>query len=281
MSIHAENHQAESQMILQPDIVVITNTWPDHIGAHGSTDDDVASVLSNAITRDSTLFVPEPYDCESFRDTANRKDAKTVLVTSGSSSSVTNHEPEGFTAGFSENADLVYAVSKHLGVDDKDFAEGLALTQRDAGAYSIREVLIEETGNTLYTVNAFAANDPESTRRIVEKAKKALPPKAKRFVGLLCLRSDRADRTIQWLDALSRSRPVELDRLYVTGGHARAVVRRTTSATCLTQRTPEALWGTITREVDADTVILGFGNYVGMGEKIAEYWKRVGNVYGI
>ena len=35
MSIHPDNHAVESQQILRPDIVAITNAWPDHVDAMG------------------------------------------------------------------------------------------------------------------------------------------------------------------------------------------------------------------------------------------------------
>src|SRR5574342_689952 len=58
MSIHPENHCVESQQILQPHIVVITNVRQDHTEAMGETKEEIAAVLSLDIPAKARVFVP-------------------------------------------------------------------------------------------------------------------------------------------------------------------------------------------------------------------------------
>jgi len=59
MSVHPEYHRVECQRILRPHLVAVTNFRADHIEAQGSTEEDVASVLSLDVPAGAKAFVPE------------------------------------------------------------------------------------------------------------------------------------------------------------------------------------------------------------------------------
>ncbi len=82
MSIHRENHVVESQKLLRPHVVVVTNVGLDHTDAMGDTRDEVASVLAECLTPGSDVFVPETERLEPPEAMARRRGARTHAVPS-------------------------------------------------------------------------------------------------------------------------------------------------------------------------------------------------------
>ena len=76
MSIHPENHYTESQQILRPNIVVITNTRADHPEAWGSSSSAVSNVLLQDIPENCIVFIPESESSDLIRDTVKRRNGK-------------------------------------------------------------------------------------------------------------------------------------------------------------------------------------------------------------
>jgi hypothetical protein len=135
-------------------------------------------------------------------------------------------------------------------------------------------------------VSAFAANDPASTRRVIDKLCARGLLDGKPVLGLLNLRRDRGDRTLQWLDALRAGSFPEFQTLYVFGGHARAFRRRLRGAHCpgsvvLKNSRPEAVMSFLTAQSPVPGLILGMGNMGGAGRGILEYWEREGRPRGV
>jgi poly-gamma-glutamate synthase PgsB/CapB len=280
MSIHPESHIVESQQMLKPDIVVVTNTWPDHVDAQGQTEDEVAATLCLGIREEATVVVPSSCRSPVFETAARMVNGRLVAVDQDVSTSIRQRVPKIATTEFSENIDLVYGVAKYLGVEDEVIANGLATVKPDAGALTIREFRAGAAEKRLFLVNAFAANDPTSTFRVLAKAKELLP-EASQVVGLLCLRSDRADRTSQWIEALGSSLASEFNRIYATGGHSRVVARKLRTVEHLKGMSAEHMTASIMAEAEEGSAVFGFGNYVGVGSQLAEHWSRVGVAYGL
>ncbi len=280
MSIHPENHYVEAQQILKPDVVAITNCWPDHVDAQGDTEKDVAVTLCRGIPERATVIVTAASNSTVIQSKVEASFGRCVVVEQNASESTRQRIPELHEVEFSENVDLAYGLAKHLGIEDRPIAEGLARVGRDPGAFAMRTLRVGEPAKRLIVVNAFAANDPTSTFRVLSKAQ-AVAPAISGVVGLMCLRSDRADRTAYWLEALGSGTSIPFRRLYVAGGHANALVRRVPIAQKLSHDSPKHIMQAVARNVDDDTVVFGFGNFVGMGSQLTEYWNREGVVYGI
>ena len=135
-------------------------------------------------------------------------------------------------------------------------------------------------GKELFVVNAFAANDPVSTKQLLGSTRKTLSGSAASFTGLLHLRSDRADRTMQWAGALTGSDGDMFDSLYVVGGHARALARKIKEASVLGSDDPREIMQFIASQVRDRAVVFGFGNIGGIGARLVEHWNEDGEAYG-
>jgi hypothetical protein len=145
-----------------------------------------------------------------------------------------------------------------------------------------------ETREPWLLVSAFAANDPESTLcihdRIIEN--QGADPEAS--IGLLSLRSDRGDRSLQWADALETGALKRFRRLFVAGLHARALKHRLRHhpeagrIEILRPSPPEGVMTQIlTGEGDGGGLLFGFGNIGGLGRTMVSHWRKVGEPYGI
>jgi UDP-N-acetylmuramyl pentapeptide synthase len=203
-----------------------------------------------------------------------------VVVEEDASKPIRQRVPKLEQTEFSENIVLACGLAKHLGIKDDTIAQGLRAASRDIGAISMRELLAGDPQKRLILVNAFAANDPKSTLRAHARARELIPENTD-WVGLLCLRADRADRTVQWLESLQSDPAERFSRLFVIGGHAPVVARKLGNAKRLKHHSAVVAMNTIANDVADGTVVFGFGNFVGMGEKLVELWIREGVAYGI
>ncbi len=276
MSIHPENHFVESQQILQPQIVVITNIRCDHTEAMGKTPEEIAAVFCLDIPEKATVFVPERESRPLFEASVKNAGGTMVRVPAGFSSSLRILAPELTASEFTDNLDLVCALAEHLGIEESTIRSGILKSSQDIGKLRAWKYQSVETAKACYVVNGFAANDPESSLQVVRVVKDRLPAAEGQWVGLLSLRADRADRTVQWIEALRGGMFGCMSRIYVTGGHAGIVVRTVQSARYLHSGKPRDMMSTIMAESDDQSVIVGLGNMKGAGELLVNFWSTEG-----
>jgi hypothetical protein len=134
-------------------------------------------------------------------------------------------------------------------------------------------------------VSAFAANDPESSAAALSKIGEEFPAQAsRRWIGLLSLREDRGDRTLQWIRAAGEGFFRDFARVVILGRPARAALRRIrksappgdTFFSAHDGSSPAALMNLVISAAPGDPVLIGFGNIVGPGERLVRYWNEKG-----
>jgi len=329
MSIHAENHMVEGRRILVPHLVLATNFLVDHTEAQGDTPEDVGSVLALAVPEGATVLTPEGSCPAAFRSAVAAAGATLVEVPAGDYASGAPPRPAPFPT-FPENVALVVAAARHLGVGDDVIRRGIARARHDVGALGVWRVPSGSGGERaasagapgvptpcVHLVNAFAANDPAATVRVYEQVMEELasfpglpeggmPPSGPagarhaRCVGLLSLRADRGDRTLQWADALAAGLLERFDALLVTGLHAPALERRLRHARAGRRAGPEAepaeaatiVPVRVLRRSSAEEmtraalsevgpsggIVFGFGNIGGPGLELVAHWSSTGEV---
>lgn len=281
MSIHPENHYVESQQILKPNIVLLTNVRQDHIEAMGKTEDEIASVLCLDIPQKATVFIPEKENRPLFQTAVKNAGGKLIEIQEGISSPIEHLAPEIKKKEFSDDINLVYALGRHLNIDQKVIVDGIRKAKHDIGSLKIWKYKSYETQKIVYLVNGFAANDPQSTSNAISKLKEILPADYNKFIGLLSLRSDRGDRTIQWIQALKSDRFDFFSKLYVTGTHTEVVKRKVKWVNIIKYKLPEKITESIIANVEDQAVIFGMGNMVGTGKLLVSYWNSIGKEYGL
>lgn len=294
MSVHAEHHRVESQRLLRPHLVLVTNFRVDHVDAQGSRKEEVARIVAMDVPRGARVLVPEEEWEESFAGELRGKGCRIDRVPALKG-------VENEAAWARGNRALVRAAGAILELDRQAVDRGIRTARQDAGRLDVWLYPGTEERSRWRVVNAFAANDPESTFLLYDSL---FGPEAREdagvrigSVGLLCLRGDRGDRTLLWAEALSREGAARFRRIYVHGVHARALRRRlaggkapeiATLSSNDPQRIMERILGDwrggqreIYRDQDPDPgsagVVFGFGNFVGLGERMVHHWAAVGD----
>ncbi len=281
MSIHPENHYVESQQLLKPNMVIITNVRQDHIEAMGEIEDEIATVLCRAIPKKSTIFIPEKENRPLFQTAVKNAQGELISIREGISHPLQQAYPGIKKKEFTHDIDIIYAMGKHLNISEKVMAKGICKVKHDIGAFKVWEYRPDEREIKVYLVNAFAANDPQSTSYAFSKLKDILPLNSFNLVGLLSLRSDRGDRTLQWIKVLKGYQFSFFNKLYVAGAHKVVVKRKLERVSIIKNKLPEKIMKTIMADVTDSCVIFGFGNIGGIGKGLVEYWNKVGEEYGI
>ncbi|MCK5146416.1 hypothetical protein KAR48_06640 [bacterium] len=261
MSIHPENHLIESQRLLRPHHVIITNSQPDHLDAQ---QDSVADVLALDVVECSNVWLHENEESQIFKQIALKKNA-------------TLHEVPYDNSGFQQcHMNLVSALARHLSISETHIDTGIHDAIQERTPINIWEIISLQ--KRVHVVDAFSANEPASTWKIVDQLKD-YPEIKGRLIGILNLRWDRGDRTAQWIKALKINNPFKF--LYVTGGHKLAFCKKIECAISVNSKTADKIWAEIYNNTNDGDCIVGLANWAGSGAKLIDIWKKNGHHYGI
>jgi len=189
-----------------------------------------------------------------------------------------NKELETF---YESDIQLALSVAEKLDVDRQIALSGIKKSQGDIGklkAWMSKDSALQKE---CCFVSAFAANEPESTARILDYLKKKGVLKGKKSTALLSFRKDRGERTLQWIQALGDGFLSDFNRIIFLGEHANAAFKRIKSVSngrdfiVRTTGSPAE----ITREAvyrNQESVLVGMGNMVGLGQSLVQYWDTIG-----
>jgi len=281
MSIGEECLAAESRRLIRPDILVLTNVRLDHLDLMGRNREEIAACLASAFPVQGTVILPEEECFPIFERKGRALGTKLILARKKIMGNMARtaalpHEE------FEVNVRLAIEAARELGVGDETALRGMAKAAPDFGALRIWDAPGTAAGPAMSFVNAFAANDPGSSREALDRIMDRPSLSGRAFIGLLNLREDRGDRTLQWAEALERGDFDRLTRIAVIGGQARAFGRRLKKRAgwpkdrlvVLKERTPAAVFRNLLRLAAGPAVVIGLGNIGGLGKGIVEYWER-------
>jgi hypothetical protein len=147
----------------------------------------------------------------------------------------------------------------------------------DPGA--LKKYVIYDEGKTLYFYNIFAANDPDSTARIINMITGHLDNVEK--IIILNSRADRVFRSQQLLEAVSK---LDFSYLLLTGelpdkiaAYAHHIGIPDKKVIPLGEPSPEVIYNKVLNLTEKEAHILGIGNIAGRikyGSQIVAYFKH-------
>ena len=285
MSVRPEMLEVESRRLIRPHILVITNARVDHREEMGQTRAEIARSLAAAIPPDSTVFILEEENRPEFERAASEAGSRLISVKRGGPPEVDAEPRPAPGLAFEGDLALALAVSGHIGVAREPALRGIAGARPDFGSLRAWDADLGDPPAPWTLVSAFAANDPVSSRRALARLAGLRSGPARDLVGLLNLRSDRGDRTLQWLDALRDGFFDGFAALYVIGAHTRSKRWRSAGALPilrpLDHRAPGPLLAEIVRAHSAGGVLVGLGNMGGPGRSLVEHWERIGRTHAL
>ena len=181
---------------------VITNARPDHLDVMGPTDQDVACALAGTVPVNGRLYTSESQHFASLKAAADDRGCTVARVEATDVAAISDQDLAGFPyIEHAENVATALKVCADLGVDRDTALKGMWSAAPDPGALTAYELSF--FGRTVAFVNAFAANDPDSTLRTWTMAKERFQDFPRCIIIANC-RYDRPDRSRQ-LGALANS----------------------------------------------------------------------------
>ncbi len=286
MGIHPEAIYVESQEIFKPHILVLTNVRLDHMDQMGRTKDNIASCFAGSIPEGCTIFVPNEEAYPVFQRTAKSKKAKILRIPENAYYGCMHKENGVLSSEFDENVRLSLAVAEFLGQDTPAAFRAMSGALPDFGGLKVWFALRHPPLQDWYFVSGFAANEPESTQLVLSKLRTKMLLEDRTVIGVLNLRGDRGDRTLQWYDALKSGKFPEIQKLICVGDHASALTRKLkkyTGAELYAWRNfqPEDIVARLSAIEKEKAVVIGMGNMGGAGRRLVDYWEKAGTRYDL
>jgi len=283
MSIGPECLAVESRRILRPRTLALTNVKLDHMEAMGRSKADIARSLASAVPERADVFVPEEEVYDVFAAAAARSGSILHAVPPPDDGGP-GPEPTLPSGEHGANVRLALAVCGSLGVGREVALRGMASARPDLGRLKVWRARFGDPPRPAICVNAFAANEPESSAAAMDLAMKQVPAGPRNVVGVLSLREDRGDRTLQWVRAAEDGFFRGFVHVVLLGPPAAAALRKFqkamgpggTAVSRFAGSSPAALMDGVLSIAPGEPVVVGLGNMVGPGEKIVLFWEERG-----
>ena len=256
---------------------VITNARADHLDVMGPGAPDVALALAGTVPYGAHLFTAEREYLDTFEMAAEDRGSQLHATSAEDVAAVSDEEMAGFRyAEHAENVALALNVCRALGVERAAALRGMQQLEPEVGATRVQSV--DFFGRDIIFVNAFAANDPDSTELIWEKVVDHYGRDRFKLAVVNC-RFDRPQRSQQLAEVAGRWTPADHYVLMGSGTllFARAAVRaglapsRMTVAEGLDQH---ELFETVLEHTEGAALIVGMCNVHGGGAELARQFNN-------
>ncbi len=278
MAVTPELQPIAELRLVKSSVGVITNVRADHLDVMGPTVDDAARVLAQTIPLGGHAFTAEQERAHILEETARARGTALHVIGDREVGAVTARDLAGFSyIEHAENVALALAVCAHLGVDRGTALGGMYAAAPDPGV--LQRYTVRSGSKQVEFVNAFAANDPDSTLLIWSRLGLDQPQPGLRRIVLANCRGDRLQRSGQIAELVATRLPA--DHVVLSGqgtalvafqavsrGHPRARLSD------LGGLDAEEVYEHVLGLVEDRAVVVGIGNIVGLGEEIVLHFQN-------
>lgn len=268
MAVNPDYQIIFQEKLVKANIGVIVNVREDHMDVCGPTLDFIAESFTSIIPKNGTLIIDDSKYNDYFTKEAQKRNCQVLIAN-------VKEIPDGYLEKFKyvifpENVAIALAVAKALDIDKDTALRGMLNANPDPGALMIHAL---DKKRTTYFVNAFAANDPSSTRMIWEHITALGYPTKNPMVIMNC-RPDRVDRTLQLAEEVLPN--MDIGILVAMGQTVNPITEVVNSKKISPQKyinagglSPHEVYKTI-KDSFRNRVIFAIGNIHGGGEELAE-----------
>lgn len=282
MAVQPQYQSITEKKMIHSTIGVITNVRMDHVEVMGYTLEEICDSLSTTIPHKQHLFTAEKIMFERLKKACLQNQTE---IHQADEASVSDEEMKGFNyLEHRENVALALKVSQHLGIDRKIALQGMYNALPDAGALKLSRV--EAFQKQLNFINAFAANDPQSTLMIWEKLIEEKRISGLRMI-LLNTRQDRLERAKQLSWMIASNLNNDFNYLMLIGQSTEIVEElsvkngiRRNKILNLGWTEPDSVFEAVLSYTEKESTVFAIGNMGGMGAKVAEYFENRSLIYG-
>ena len=280
MSLHPENLFVESVRLLQPYLLLVTNVREDHLEQMGESPDQIARSLAAAIPPGGKVLLPEEEFYPVFEEVAQRRRAEIIKVERRWPAQFKRLPPDNLPPGvFPAQLRLLSALLEEMDIAEKIDQDFFRSYRPDPGAPRMFRFRYGPARASWTALNIFAANDPFSTRELLDRLKQELDFPRASLLGLLNLRADRGDRTWQWLKAIREGMFPEFKKIYVIGEGARAFSSKlkrhlAIRVIAVTQKKAPLIMEKVLEANPRGGYLVGLGNIGGLGKEVVNWWSE-------
>ena len=273
MAVRPEYQDVYQNQMFMANVTVIVNVLEDHLDVMGPTLGEIALAFSRTIPYHGYLIVTQSPYTEFFAQVAQERDTK-IFVADNSK------VPAGYLARFEyvlfpDNVALGLAFAEALYINREIALRGMLKAAPDPGALRISR-LDENNWRGAVFVNAFAANEPESSLKIWEKIQEMDDLPLANPIVIFNGRPDRVDRTYQFVKDFF---PHLHDVTLIGMGQSIRPIRQAMNKgrfpgvleyLHLENTAPQEIAATL-HKIAANRLLLGVGNIHGDAELLIEY----------
>jgi len=270
--------------MVRSNIGVITNARPDHLDVMGPNETDVALALAGSTSVRGDMFTAERDLLAILNDAAADRRSTMHAVSLAEVEAIDADTMSQFKyREHAENVALALKICEFVGVDRQQALLGMLALEPEAGAMQILK--ISYFNRHLMFVNAFAANDPESTGSIWENILKHHAPaqtedvEPRKRIALINCRADRPHRSQQMAEAAAEWTPA--DKYLLIGSGTLLFVRTALKHGIPPERLLVLENAPVTEVIEhileqsgQHAVIVGMCNIHGGGEQIARFFHN-------
>jgi poly-gamma-glutamate synthase PgsB/CapB len=258
--------------MLRSTLGIITNVRPDHLEVMGENLEDIAEALSQTIPKDGVLITGDSRYFPFFESRAFRQGTKAFLAEASLSDFPSL--AEGLTY-FPENAAIAQKVCTTLGLDPSLVLECM---KNDSLQQGRSECQLSFQGSRIHFIDAFSANDVESTKIILRRLEADVCCPRPR----IALFNNRADRPLRlrsfaeylaegdlfdFIAVIGENRPLACRYIRQRVGKARILG--------LQGKAPERLLEEIGQRLHSpELTVVGLGNEKGPGRQLSLFIRR-------
>lgn len=278
MALLPELHWISEKKFIRATHGVITNIRADHLDVMGPGTRDVALAISGMIPVAGKLFTCEQTYLEELRFAADDRKTELIPVTNDEIEAVTEEEISGFSyTEHKENLALSIRVLSDFGIGRLDAVKAMWKVQPDPGV--LTEHKLDFFGRKIVFVNAFAANDPESTEKIWNMMRRKYN-EFERYIVVLNLREDRPVRTLQFVERNNFWHDADSVVLMGSGSYlfSRMATKKTDyPASRFIYTEQDGVDGIFEKIIDASgksALVIGVGNIGEFGLPLVRYFRN-------
>lgn len=277
MALQPHYQEMSERQMVRSTHGVITNARADHLDIMGPTARDVALALAGTTPFETRVFTAERQYLDIFRMAAEDRGSELHAVTEEDVKSVSKAEMAGFRyAEHAENVALALAVCRDIGVERELALRGMQQLAPEVGATRVQT--IDFFGRDIVFVNAFAANDPDSTEMIWEQVVRHYGRGRYKLAVVNC-RFDRPQRSQQLAEVASRWTPADHYVLMGSGTllFARAAVKagiRPGDMTVAEGLDHNETFEIVLEHTQGSALIVGMCNVHGGGAELARHFNN-------
>ncbi|MCP1726860.1 poly-gamma-glutamate synthase PgsB/CapB [Natronospira proteinivora] len=277
MALQPQYQSLTELKMVRSTIGVITNARADHLEVMGPEEEDVALALAGSTPVKGELFTAERDLLPVFEHSTRDRGSDLHPVTLDEVEAIDEATLNRFRySEHAENVALALKLCERLGVDRETALEGMVGLEPEPGAMRILHVRYFE--RDMIFVNAFAANDPQSTERIWEKMVSRHGQDRRRLVLINC-RADRPHRSQQLAQAVPSWSAA--DRYILMGSGTLLFARMAVKAgldpeklIVAEQSSMVEITETILEQCNQKSLVVGVCNIHGGGEAVARFFQN-------